>query len=182
VKIGINSLPEELMNLEKIMRQLEVEKEALKQEKETKKTTERIEEIKKELAEHNEKYTTSMQKWKADRSLLTRGKEIKEEIQQLQHEADIAQKQTDYARQAELLHGEIPKLTQELEDVEKEIKTTKNNGHISLKDSVQEDDIAGVISIRTGIPVSKLVQTEADKLAKLEEHLQRRVIGQDEAV
>lgn len=140
------------------------------------KKEQRLEQIEKRLVELREQYGTAKAKREADRRLLTRGKEIKEQIQYLQHEAERAQMQTDYTKVAEITHGQIPVLEQELIDVESQFAEAQESGRLSLNDSVQAEDIAGIISRRTGIPATKLIQSEAEKLTHLENHLSKRVI------
>lgn len=181
VKIGITSLPENLQQIEKNIREFEVEKEALKQES-TKKSTNRIQEIDKELVELRESHTVAKAQRDRDRNLLTKGKEIKEQIQQLQHEADVAKKQTDWTKVAEITHGKIPALEQQLNDLTQQLETARSQGTMVLNDSVQAEDIARIISRWTWIPATKLIQTEADKLTNLETYLSQRVIGQNHAV
>ena len=113
---------------------------------------------------------------------MIKNKEIKEKINELKHEAEIAEKNTDYNKVAELKYSEIPKLETELEKIEQQIAESQKEGLITIKDIVEPEDIAAIIAKWTGIPASKLVQTEMEKLAHLEEHLQTRVIGQNDAI
>lgn len=182
VKMWISSLPENIAVMEKSLRQLEVEKEALKNEKPTQKTKKRLDEIEKSLAETREKYDSGKLKREQDRALLTRGKEIKESIQTLHHEAELAEKETDYTKVAEIKHVKIPELEREYKKLEETLEKEQQWWTLSLNDTVQEEDIAQIIWRWTWIPVSKLIQTESEKLATLEKHLKKRVIGQDEAV
>lgn len=181
VKINISSLPEHLQNIEKEIKELQVEKEAIKRDAWTK-NTDRITTIEKNIAELHEQYTINKTKREKDKTLLTRGKEIKEEIQNLEHQANIAEKQTDWTQVAEIIHGKIPKLREELENITTQLEKAKEEGSLVINDHVEPENIASIISRRTGIPTTKLIQTETEKLIRLEEHLSKKVIGQDHAV
>ena len=181
VKMGITSLPEELAKLDKQIRQLEIEKGALALEQNAKNET-RIATIERELASCKEQFSAGSAKREEDRKLVTRGKEIKEEIQQKMHEAEVAEKETDYNKVAAIRHGEIAVLEKELEMLEKQLEQAKQSGSVVIKDRVEAEDIAAIISRWTSIPVSKLVESEKAKLAVLENYLQMRVVGQDHAV
>jgi len=170
VKMGITSMPEDIMKLEKKLSQLEIEKQALVIEN-NKKNEERLANLDKEIAELRESYNSAKSTWDDDRSLIIQAKAIKEEIKKLEHDAQIAEKQTDYNKVAEIKYGKIPEKNKELENIESKIALSKETGNTALKDSVESEDIATVVSKRTGIPVSKLIQSEMDKLLKLEEYL-----------
>lgn len=172
VKMGLTSVPPHLADLERTISQLNVEKEALSMEDSK---NERIQEIEKELEELREQQQTAQAQWEKERSLMLRIKEINTEIQQLQHEAALAEKQTDYNKVAEIQHARIPALQKELENIEKQVEKAKQEGNLHIKDRVEQEDIAQVIAKRTGIPAAKLIQSEMEKLANLEEHLEQRV-------
>ena len=114
--------------------------------------------------------------------MLVQIKEINEKIKQLHHEADLAEKQTDYNKTAEIKYSQIPALEKQLQEIESKIEESKASWKIVIKDMVDEEDIATIISKWTWIPISKLIQTEKDKLANLEEFLWSKVVGQDLAV
>lgn len=181
VKMWITSMPENLIKLEKKIWQLEIEKQALTIDNKDK-NKERLEEIEKKLLEMKEKYNIAKSQWEWDRKLLIESKEIKEKIQRLEHEASIAEKQTDYNKVAEIKYWEIPKLNQRLQEIEKLKEEAWKKWNIYIKDIVQEEDIATIISKWTWIPVSKLIESEANKLADLEKYLWSRVIGQEKAI
>lgn len=107
---------------------------------------------------------------------------MKAQISKLEHEAEIAEKQTDYNKVAEIKYSKIPELQKKIIETEKSIESAKNEGKILLKDSVDAEDIAVIIAKRTEIPVSKLIESEAEKLTHLESYLQQKVVGQKEAV
>lgn len=182
VKMGITTMPEHLTKLEKQIRTLEIEKGALSLEKKTTKTKERIEHIEKKLADLKESLTSWKTAREKDRQLVMRIKEIKERIQHLTHEAEVAEKQTDYTKVAEIRHAQIPQLQKEATTLEQQLEEAKSSGALILKDRVEAEDVAVIIAKWTGIPVNKLIESEAEKLTHLEDHLRQRVVGQDEAV
>ncbi|HRX63939.1 MAG TPA: AAA family ATPase, partial [Candidatus Absconditabacterales bacterium] len=180
-KMGMTSMPEDILRLEKKISQLEIEKQALSIENK-KKNEDRINEIEKELSNIKEKYNIKKSEREADRKLLVETKEINKEIKDLHHEAEIAEKQTNYNKAAEIKYSKIPDLEAKLKNIENKIDQSKKEGKILIKDIVEEEDIALIISKWTGIPVSKLIQTEMEKLSKLEEYLSTKVVGQSKAI
>lgn len=185
VKMAMTSMPENLLKLEKKLWTLEIEKSALLAEKPWKawdKNKSRIDEINKELADIKEKYSVAKTEREAERGSLVKMKDLKKQISKLEHDAQIAEKQTDYNKVAEIKYSQIPKIQEELEKLEKNIEKAKQDGTIHLKDVVEAEDIAVIIAKRTWIPVAKLVETEVTKLAHLEDHLKKRVVGQDKAI
>jgi len=181
VKMWITSMPENLLKLEKKITTLEIEKQALNIEK-GKKNADRVKNIEKELSELKEKHRISKSERESDRELLVNIKNLKEQISRLTHEAEIAEKQTDYNKVAEIKYGKIPELESVIKRIEKEIEQWKMEWKIVLKDVVESEDIAVIVAKWTGIPVSKLVQSEAEKLTHLESHLQKTVIWQKQAI
>ncbi len=181
VKMGLTSMPEEIMKLEKRIRQLEIEKEALKFE-EGEKAKDRIKAIEKELAELKEEYNKLKHEWEEDRKLILEAKKLKEELQKLEHEAELAEKQTDYNKVAEIRYGKIPEIQKKLKELEEKIEKAKKEWKLVIKDVVEAEDVAAIISKWTGIPVSKLVESEREKLVHLEDYLKQRVVGQDHAI
>ena len=186
VKMWISSQPEELLVLDRKIRTLEIEKESLKMElwdnKKDEKEAKRITEIEKELSWLVEEYNTMKAEWESERQLVIDSKKLKEEIKKLEHEADMAEKQTDYNKVAEIRYGKIPKVNNELKQLEEKIEKAKTEWRLVIKDIVEPEDIAAVVSKWTGIPVTKLVQSERDKLAHLEDYLSKKVIWQDHAI
>lgn len=181
VKMWITSMPENLVNLDKKIRQLQIEKEALLIEKSTKNDT-RVKQIEKELAEKNEEFNKQKSEWEDERKLIIEVKTIKEQIQKLEHEASIAEKQTDYNKVAEIRYGKIPQLQKQLTDFEKRNEDLKQQGKLIIKDIVEPEDIAMIISKWTWIPASKLIETEREKLAFLEKYLMQKVVWQNHAI
>jgi len=189
VKMWMTSLPDNLMKLERKIGQLEIEKQALIIEQkersgdaESKRLQERISSIDKQLADLNESHRTEKTSREWDRNLLIETKKIKEQLQKLEHEAIIAEKQTDYNKVAEIKYSTIPGLQKRLSEIEKKLDEVKQQGKSGINDMVQPEDIATIISKRTWIPVSKLIQSEAHKLAELEMFLWAKVVGQEKAI
>lgn len=185
VKMGIVSEPEEMTKLQRLIRQLEIEKQALTielKEKSDVKKSQRVVDIEKQLQDLQETYTSLKAERDRERQLIVHQKELKESIAQAEHEADIALGQSDYNRVAELKYSNIPQLQKELSDIEQDIDRAREQWDLLIKDQVDPADIAAIISKWTGIPVSKLVESDREKLAYLEEHLRQRVIGQETAV
>lgn len=180
-KMWITSVPENILKLEKKISQLEIEKQALTIENNPKNFN-RIDEIDKKLSEIKEKYTVQKSDRESDKKLLIQMKEINEQIKQLHHESELAEKQTDYNKAAEIKYSKIPTLENQLKEIESKIEESKKKWKIIINDIVDEEDIASIISKWTWIPVSKLVQTEMDKLANLEEILWTKVVWQESAV
>ena len=182
VKMWISSMPEELSKMERKIRTLEIEKESLKQEIKKEKNQKRIDEIEKELANLREEYNTLKSEWESERQLVIDAKKFKEEIKKLEHEAEIAEKQTDYNKVAEIRYWKIPELQKKLKKIENKIENAKKEWRLVIKDVVEPEDIAYVISRWTWIPVTKLVQSEREKLANLENYIKQRVVWQDHAI
>ncbi len=180
-KMWMTSMPEDILRLEKKISQLEIEKQALSIENK-KKNEDRINEIEKELSNIKEKYNIKKSEREADRKLLVETKEINKEIKDLHHEAEIAEKQTNYNKAAEIKYSKIPDLEAKLKNIENKIDQSKKEWKILIKDIVEEEDIALIISKWTWIPVSKLIQTEMEKLSKLEEYLSTKVVWQSKAI
>ena len=180
-KMWMTSMPEDIIKLEKKIGQLEIEKQALSIESK-KKNQERISEINKDLAEIKEKYNIKKSERESDRKLLIQTKEINKQIKDLQHEAELLEKQADYNKVAEIKYSKIPELETKLKNIEEQIEKSKQEWKILIKDIVEEEDIAAIIAKWTWIPVSKLIQSEMEKLAKLEEYLSTKVIWQKDAV
>jgi len=181
VKMGITSMPEEVIKLEKQLSQLEIEKQALVMEN-NKKNESRIAELDKQIADIREQYNIAKSSREEDRLLIIQAKSIKEDIKKLEHEANIAEKQTDYNKVAEIKYSHIPAKEKELETIEEKIALSKASGNITLKDIVQAQDIAIIVSKWTGIPASKLIQSEMEKLTKLESYLSKEVVWQEQAI
>jgi ATP-dependent Clp protease ATP-binding subunit ClpB len=177
VKMSISTMPEAMAKLERQIRQLEIEKKALTAEK-SKKNEKRLTDIDKDLAEAKESFSVQQARREQDRALVMQTKQRKETIQQLIHEADIAEKQTDYTKAADIRYNQIPRAEKELVELEKQLEEQADLG---INDTVTEEHIAGIVSRWTSIPVSKLISSEKEKLTHLEAHLSKRVVGQSKA-
>ena len=179
LRTEIDSMPSELDELMRRTMQLEIEREALRKEKDAA-SKKRLEKIEKELADLKEKGNSLKTLWEEEKRELSRHRDLKSEIEQVKFEIEKAERNYDLNRAAEFKYGRLTQLEKELEEMS--AQTNGENGSRLLKEEVDEEDIADVVAKWTGIPVSKLMQGEMEKLMNLEDHLHRRVIGQDEAV
>jgi ATP-dependent Clp protease ATP-binding subunit ClpB len=178
LRIQIDSMPEELDVVVKKIRQLEIEKQAVKKEKDAK---ERLKPIEEELKALRKKEADLTEHWQKEKAIVTRIRELKEKLEQTKIEADKAEREADYERAAKLRYGEVNNLQKELKE-QNQLLTRIQKDRKMLKEEVDEDDIAAVVSKWTGIPVTKLTETETEKLVHLEDQLHQRVVGQDLAV
>ena len=172
-----DSVPEELDEITRRLKQLEIEREAIKREGDQPK----LGQLEKEIANLREQETQLRSKWQGEKELLNKIQQNKQQIEQLKFEADRAERSGDYARVAEIRYGRLQALEQEIEHIKEQLRQAQG-GQAMVKEEVTPDDIADVVSRWTGIPVSKMMQSERDKLLHLEEELHKRVIGQDEAI
>jgi ATP-dependent Clp protease ATP-binding subunit ClpB len=178
LRMEITSDPQELDDLKRRMMQLEIEREALKKEKD-KASKERLERLEQELANLRERRSAVEAQLQREREVLGRIQQIKEQIDQTHVAIERAQREYDYNKAAELQYGQLMRLQNELAEAEQQIN---ESGSTLLKQEVDEQDIAEVVSKWTSVPVSKLLEGEVEKLIKMEERLHLRVVGQDEAV
>ncbi|BAZ05340.1 ATP-dependent chaperone ClpB [Calothrix sp. NIES-3974] len=181
LKMEITSKPEELDEIDRKILQLEMEKLSLQKESDVA-SRERLERLEKELADLKEEQRTLNTQWQAEKDILTKIQSVKEEIDRVNLEIQQAERDYDLNRAAELKYGKLTDLHRRLEQTERELSQTQRSGKTLLREEVTEADIAEVISKWTGIPISKLVESEKEKLLHLEDELHRRVIGQSEAV
>jgi ATP-dependent Clp protease ATP-binding subunit ClpB len=172
------SMPVELDEINRRVMQLEIERQALKRETDVA-SRDRLEKLEKELAEANERKSALQAQWQNEKGGLERLSKIKSEIEQTRHEIDKAKREYDLNKVAELQYGKLASLEKQLADAEKGETST---GARLIKEEVDDEDIAEVVARWTGVPVSRLMEGEVQKLSHLEEHLHKRVIGQDEAV
>ena len=177
LRIERDSMPEELDEITRHEKQLEIEREAIKREHDEPK----LEQLNKEIAELQEQAADFRAKWQAEKELLGKIQQNKLQIEQLRFEADKAERAGDYGKVAEIRYGKIKALDDEILRVQEELKKYQG-GNAIIKEEVTPDDIADVVSRWTGIPVSRMLQSEREKLLHLEEELHKRVIGQDEAI
>jgi ATP-dependent Clp protease ATP-binding subunit ClpB len=180
VRTEIDSMPTELDEITRRVMQLEIEEAALKKESD-KASQDRLEALRKELADLKEQANTLRAQWEAEKGAIGAVRRLREEIEQVRRDIEQAEREYDLNRAAELRHGRLPELQQRLEAEEARM-TSDSGGHRLLREEVTEDEIAEIVSRWTGIPVTRLVEGERDKLLRLDAILHQRVIGQDEAV
>jgi ATP-dependent Clp protease ATP-binding subunit ClpB len=180
LRMEIDSMPAELDEVQRRIMQLEIEREALRKEKD-KASQERLQKLEKELADLKEEKNRLAAHWQQEKEAIQVGRELKEELERLRPEIEAAQRSGDYARASELQYGRLPELEQRIREQEARLAELQKN-HRMLKEEVDEEDIAAVVSRWTHIPVSRLMEGEIQKLLKMEERLHQRVVGQDEAI
>ena len=180
LRIEIDSMPQEIDEVERRIIQLEIEKQALAREGD-RSAVERRESIEAELSELKEKSSGMKARWQAEKDQIQRLRSLKERVDELKTEADRATRTADLQRAAEIQYGEIPRTQQEIEQAEARLGELQAEGKF-LKEEVDADDIAAVVAEWTGIPVSRMVESERERLTHLERLLAARVVGQDEAV
>ena len=172
-----NSLPEELDEIERHIKQLEIEREAIKREKDEAKLTQ----LGKEISALKEQESTMRAKWQQEKELADSIQNAKHEIEELKFEAERAEREGDYGRVAEIRYGKITKLEEEIAATQEALHNAQG-ANAMIKEEVTAEDIADIVSRWTGIPVSKMLESERQKLLNLEEELHKSVIGQDEAI
>ena len=178
LRMQINSMPIELDVLERKIRQLEIEREAIKRENDKKK----LEDLNKEIAELADQRTDLRAKWQGEKDVVDGIQKVKEQIENLKFDAEQAERSGDYGKVAEIRYGKMQEAEKELKTFENKLAEMKANGSQMIKEEVDSEDIAGVIAVWTGIPVSRMLQSEREKLLHLENELHKRVVGQDEAI
>lgn len=181
LKMEITSKPEELDEIDRKILQLEMEKLSLQKESDAA-SKERLERLEKDLANLKEEQHTLTAQWEAEKGIIGTIQTLKEEIDKVNIEIQQAERNYDLNRAAELKYGNLINLQKQVEEAETKLEATQTSGQTLLREEVTEADIAEIISKWTGIPMSKLVESEKEKLLHLESELHQRVIGQDEAV
>lgn len=177
LRLEIDSVPQELDEISRRIKQLEIEREAIKRENDEPK----LSSLTKEIADLKEEETRFKAKWEAERSLHNKIQQNKIEIENLRFEADRAEREGNYEKVAEIRYGKIRAKEDEIKEIQARLKEQQGSGAM-IKEEVDSDDIADVVSRWTGIPVKKMLQSEKEKLLHLEEELHKRVVGQDEAI
>ncbi|WP_025797825.1 ATP-dependent chaperone ClpB [Hoylesella saccharolytica] len=172
-----DSVPEELDEITRRLKQLEIEREAIKRENDEPKMAQ----LDKDIAELREQEKAFRAKWESERALVNKIQQNKLEIERLNHEADRAEREGNYERVAEIRYGKLKELDNDIESIKQQLQATQA-GEGMVREEVTADDIAEVVSRWTGIPVTRMLQSEREKLLHLEEELHRRVIAQDEAI
>ncbi len=180
LRMEIDSMPAELDEVQRRIMQLEIEREALRKETD-KPSKERLQKLEKELADLKEEMNRLAAHWQQEKDAIQTGRKLKEELEQVRHEIEQAQRSGDYAKASELQYGRLPEMERRILEQEKHLADLQQNKRM-LKEQVDEEDIAQVVSRWTHIPVSRLMEGEIQKLLKMEERLHNRVVGQDEAI
>ena len=177
LRMQVDSVPESLDEVSRKIKQLEIEREAIKRENDT----DKLSFLNKEIADLKEEEARQMAKWQSEKDLINQIQQNKIDIENMKFEADKAEREGDYGKVAELRYGKIQTKEQEINDIQEELHQMQG-ADAMIKEEVDSDDIADVVSRWTGIPVSKMLQSEREKLLHLEDELHQRVVGQDEAI
>ncbi len=175
LRLEMNSVPEEIDEIQRKIKQLEIEREAIRREG----TSPKLTEINNHLDEYKKELDKLDKQWKQEKGVYDQIQKKRQEIDSLNFEADNAERNGDYAKVAEIRYGKLAQLNKEIDELNTKVK---ENDHHLIDEQVSPDDIAEVVAKWTGIPVSKMMQSEKDKLLNLEEELHKRVVGQDEAI
>ncbi len=178
LRLEINSVPVELDEIERKIRQIEIEREAIKRENDKN----RLSVLNHEISELSDKRSDLMAQWKSEKEVVDQIHSIKQAVEEMKHEADQAERASDFGKVAELRYGKIKEAESKLAELEKKWDAIKAKGSQMLKEEVDREDIAAVVSRWTGIPLKSMMQTEREKLLRIEDELHKRVIGQEEAV
>ncbi|MCH3970104.1 MAG: ATP-dependent chaperone ClpB [Prevotella sp.] len=177
LRLERDSVPEELDDIDHHIKQLEIEREAIKRENDQPK----IEHLDKELADLKDKDKAYRAKWESEKNLVNKIQQDKQQIEQLKYEAEKAEREGNYERVAEIRYSRLNQLNDDIKKIQAQLKTTQG-GAALVREEVTPDDIAEVVSRWTGIPVTRMMQSEREKLLHMEDELHKRVIGQDEAI
>ena len=177
LRIQIDSVPESLDEVSRRIKQLEIEREAIKRENDK----DKLEQLNKEIADLKDEETKQKAQWQSEKAQINKIQQNKIDIENLKFEADKAEREGDYGKVAEIRYGKIKQKEEEIKEVQEKLKTMQGAAAM-IKEEVDSEDIADVVSRWTGIPVSKMMQSEKEKLLRLEDELHTRVIGQDEAI
>ena len=172
-----DSVPEELDEITRKLKQLEIEREAIKRENDT----DKIAQLDKDIAELRDQESSFRAKWESEKGLVNKIQQDKQQMEQLKFEAERAEREGNYERVAEIRYGRLKALEEDIKNIQNQLKSTQD-GNAMIREEVTADDIAEVVSRWTGIPVTRMMQSEREKLLHLEEELHKRVIGQDEAI
>ena len=178
LRLEMNSVPEDIDNLDRRIRQLEIEREAIRRENDK----ERVENLTRDIEELKSKEAALRAKWQGERDLLQKIQQNKDSIESLKIEAQQAERQGDYGRVAEIRYGKIVEAEKQIAALEQELKLSTANGDAMIKEEVDAQDIAEVVSRWTGIPVQRMLSSEREKLLNMEAELHKRVVGQQQAI
>ena len=177
LRLEVDSVPEELDTIERTIKQLEIEREAIKRENDTLK----LEQLGKEIANLKEESQKMRAKWSSEKALIDKIQQSKIDIEQLKYEAEKAEREGDYGKVAEIRYGKIKAAEEAITQSKEQLKAMQH-GSALIKEEVDAEDIAEVVSRWTGIPVTKMIQSEREKLLHLEDELHKRVVGQEDAI
>ncbi|MDP9247970.1 MAG: ATP-dependent chaperone ClpB [Candidatus Dormibacteraeota bacterium] len=180
LRMEIDSMPAELDEAERQIRQLEIEREALRKEQDPA-SQQRLQALERQLAELAEQRNSLRARWEQEKAAIGRVRELKQKIEELRQEADRAERMADFEKAARLRYGEMVELQRQLDEANQRLNELQAQGAL-LKEEVDEEDIAEIVAKWTGIPVSRLMEGEIQKLLRIEENLHQRVVGQDEAI
>jgi len=180
IKMEIDSMPQEIDELSRSIARLEIEKHALEKDQ-SKEAKERLQKIQEELANLNEKLNTLKAKWEKEKEIITKIKKIKEELDELTTLEEKYVREANYNKVAEIRYGLKPQKQKELDELNQKLKELQKDGSL-LREEVTEEDIARIVSEWTGIPVKRMLESERERLLKIEEELKKRVVGQDHAI
>ncbi|MGA7122258.1 MAG: ATP-dependent chaperone ClpB [Polyangiaceae bacterium] len=180
IKIEVDSMPTEIDAIQRKLMQLQIEQQALKKERDPASKA-RVEDVKRQIAELEESSSGMRAQWQREKEVIEQIRKAQPEIERLRHEADEAQRRGDLGRVAEISYGKIPELEKRIEELRKTLAKVQEKTSY-LREEVTDQDVAGIVSKWTGIPVAKMLQGEMHKLLHMEEELKKRVIGQDAAV
>ena len=178
LRLEMNSVPEEIDNLDRRIRQLEIEREAIRRENDER----RVESLTREIEEQRSKESALRAKWQGERDLLQKIQQNKDSIEHLKIEAQQAERAGDYGRVAEIRYGKIVEAEKQIEALQEQLRMTATGGDAMIKEEVDSQDIAEVVSRWTGIPVQRMLASEREKLLNMESELHRRVVGQHTAI
>nr|MCR5689317.1 ATP-dependent chaperone ClpB [Clostridiales bacterium] len=181
IRTDMDSMPAEMDDVRRHIMQLQIEQMALKKEDDAL-SRDRLEKLEKELADEQDRFNEMKSRWDAEKSGAETVKQIKADIERVNGEIEQAQLRLEYEKAAKLKYSELPALTKKLEEAEKQAEQQRGSGASLVRDTVTENEIADVVAKWTGIPVSKLMESEREKLLRLDEVIHKRVVGQDEAV
>lgn len=177
LRLQIDSVPEALDQKEREIKQLEIEREAIKRENDK----EKLDKLSKEIADLKDESNAMRSKWSSEKEVVNKIQQLKIDIERFRFEAERAERESDFGKVAELRYGKIKAAEAQIAELQGKMKELQANSAL-IKEEVDSDDIADIVSRWTGIPVSKMLQTEKDKLLNLEQELHKRVVGQDEAI
>lgn len=177
LRLEVNSAPEPLMAVERKIRQLEIEKEAMKREKDSVK----VEKLNKELANLNDEKNELKAKWQSEKQLVDRIQQLKSEIEAYRHEAELAESEGDFGRVAEIRYGKVVAAQEAIENAKNELEKLQGDSPM-INEEVSSEEIADIVSKWTGVPVNRMLQSEREKLLNLEGELHKRIVGQEEAI